>query len=257
MTAQHGGNMELLKRTVTWRLGRSLLTWLGVVSVTLGCAADHKPLDVETQTSEGISSGSDDSDAEVGDPGDFDSLLDTFTTIGKPTKIVDAPWGTREVYDPLQDEALQKIFQRYIFLIRSDDDSTEDERKKLYNAISNAERANWNDFTRQGCGSMIDNLCLDWDKNPQVSNIDCRQDNVMGSPNLSECMLANQPNYPLPEYGQVYTTCDYNENPNMKFDFSYLQKNKSLDTTDAFNLYFKRDCRSWANHKKYFYYPNK
>ena len=36
----------------------------------------------------------------------------TFTTLGKPTKIVDTPWGPKEIYDPTQDPDVFKTFNR-------------------------------------------------------------------------------------------------------------------------------------------------
>ena len=35
---------------------------------------------------------------------------ETFTTVGKPTKTIETPWGPREVYDPAQDEEVRTAF---------------------------------------------------------------------------------------------------------------------------------------------------
>ena len=37
----------------------------------------------------------------------------TFMTLGKPTKIVETPWGPKEIYDPTQDPDVLKIFNRW------------------------------------------------------------------------------------------------------------------------------------------------
>ena len=40
--------------------------------------------------------------------------VDSFTTVGKPTKVIETPWGAREVYDPAQDgEVLKAIHRLY------------------------------------------------------------------------------------------------------------------------------------------------
>jgi len=35
-----------------------------------------------------------------------------FSTIGKPTKTIETPWGPKEVYDPIQDEEVRAAFKR-------------------------------------------------------------------------------------------------------------------------------------------------
>lgn len=39
-----------------------------------------------------------------------DATLENFTTVGKPTKTIETPWGPREVYDPAQDEEVRAAF---------------------------------------------------------------------------------------------------------------------------------------------------
>ena len=72
-----------------WRHRPSLLIGITVSLMTLGCAGE-----IDKQSSE---------QGEVSE----------FTTKGKPTKIIETPWGPREVYDPLQDPQINQIFQRW------------------------------------------------------------------------------------------------------------------------------------------------
>ena len=38
-------------------------------------------------------------------------IPETFTTVGKPTKTIETPWGPREIYDPGQDQAVVKAIR--------------------------------------------------------------------------------------------------------------------------------------------------
>jgi len=72
-----------------WRHSRSLLIGITVSLMTLGCAG------------------------ELDKPSSEQDDVSKFTTRGKPTKILETPWGPREVYDPLQDPQINQIFQRW------------------------------------------------------------------------------------------------------------------------------------------------
>jgi len=72
-----------------WRHSHSLLIWVTVSLMTLGCAGEHDKPSFEQ------------------------SDVSKFTTKGKPTKTIETPWGAREVYDPVQDPQINEIFQRW------------------------------------------------------------------------------------------------------------------------------------------------
>lgn len=184
-----------------------------------------------------------------------------FTAVGKQTKLVEAPWGLRPVYDPFKDAELRRIFEEYVYLATQNVPVDVKRKDNLLGAIETAERASWNDLTRQGCVVKQDNLCLLFDDQPRYSRIDCRKFYVMGSAERSDCEIENQAykdGVSLSGFrltGRDLTTCRFNKNPEFKLQLRDTAQLKRLNPSELFALYFDRTCKGWAHSEKYYSQP--
>lgn len=84
---------------------------------------------------------------------------DSFTTEGKPTKTIETPWGPREVYDPVQDEAVRNAFKNvYDKKYETTNYRKYDYRLKLgdtdLNLLFQAKEIHHTDILRLGCYSL-------------------------------------------------------------------------------------------------------
>ena len=79
--------------------------------------------------------------------------VDSFTTVGKPTKTIETPWGAREVYDPAQDEEVRNIFQKYN---QNADTSSESDRHNFLRHVVALTADAYRDI---GCTVVLDGLC--------------------------------------------------------------------------------------------------
>lgn len=87
--------------------------FMGLALGFLGCAAqDVSPnIESEAETGQTVKLSANESGATNSASEGFASILENFTTDGKPIKIIETPWGPREVYDPLQDEEIRSILR--------------------------------------------------------------------------------------------------------------------------------------------------
>jgi len=123
-----------------------------------------------------------------------------FTTEGKPTKTIETPWGTREIYDPRQDETfLDAVYEVYenenvTFgdLSRNLGLSTVAPKKLnlLENYVRNARRVHYYDLMRLGCKSIFEFPCDDYGSEwfTQFCPDSISQ---LGSVNFSKCEREN------------------------------------------------------------------
>lgn len=84
------------------------------------------------------------------------AAVDGFTTVGKPTKTIETPWGPREVYDPAQDEEVSLAFKRlYSKGNEVADAKTSDDAILIYSARDKKIRS----YLRAGCSRVFSKEC--------------------------------------------------------------------------------------------------
>ena len=202
--------------------------------------------------------------------------VDSFTTVGKPTKTIETPWGPREVYDPAQDEDVRAAFfniyedGRYIF--GNFDQGTfvgllpGVSPGQDYQTVFAARRTIIYDFMRLGCLSP---LRIPTHNRRESIDMTCQDRSMQGDPKLSTCeeksatvnVLFSGSKYriwnetdkakffsatPWAEGRQISATSfGHPYNPMNLENSSYISDVNFTDVDQAMNELFKQKCTKW------------
>ena len=111
---------------------------------------------------------------------------ENFTTVGKPTKTIETPWGPREIYDPAKDEEFLYKTRDY-FNNSGSPSQTLSDVKQIYE--SEFQQSLLYDYGRIGCKRLTTAFCsrrsTDYFKEP------CPENQNFGEPKLSQCETDN------------------------------------------------------------------
>lgn len=92
--------------------------------------------------------------------------VDSFTTVGKPTKTIETVRGPREIYDPLQDRAVFEAFERIYkrSFAQTNNAETIQASEDDYIILNRALAARRATLQGGGCGTIKESQCGVWFK---------------------------------------------------------------------------------------------
>ncbi len=128
--------------------------------------------------------------------------LESFTTKGKPTKVIKTPWGPREIYDPAQDPEVRAIFDvvydrgditfgdvsRYNSYFRTGPEGVGNDSILETEIIRRAREVQYNDMMRLGCRYIKTKPFLSYGRSYLKTSCG---DSRFGELKLSECEKEN------------------------------------------------------------------
>ena len=202
--------------------GKAVLLCAGLGFVLGGCAA-QKP---ETASRKSELS-------EVKIPS-----LEEFTTVGKPTKTIQTPNGSVEIYDPAQDSAFIAAFSIY----RKSGYSFDEEQILNKRYRNNFGRRVILDHARAGCKVMTDSICQN--HATYLFEKDCGDAHNFTKLELSKCETDNY-RILLPPGAVGIENCELNG----QIHRSQAHKD-APDLASSIKLYTETECKVW--NKKYF-----
>ncbi len=160
------------------------------------------------------------------------TVSNVITTVGKPTKTIETPWGPREIYDPSRDEKIISVYQGWYdgeFSFKSSSPRT----KALLQKSSNIHTA---DYLRLGCMKVKWNVC---GLNDYVFQTDCKNLHAFGDENYSSCEVGQYVRLRAVRYDQF--SCPVSDSP-----VENMHGYKYEPTFDAsLARYFDRECLIW------------
>ena len=186
-----------------------------------------------------------------------DPTAEDFTTVGKPTKTIETPWGAREIYDPVQDEEVAKIFSKWYNENSKTYKGIQNEKSKAYNYFAAAEKVNLINYMRLGCD--IRERSFDWlptwyeDKKLKL---ECGKESTAVESFLTLCeaenispngiILQTQPTNKVPKNSTYHSSLPPREDGlPLPYQSLVLGESSGFDEAQLIEIIFDVYCRRW------------
>ena len=177
----------------------------------------------------------------------------TFTTLGKPTKIVETPWGPKEIYDPTQDPDVLKIFNRWYGQNQYNYVQYRDIDPDGFKVLEHAGHIHEADYLRLKCEfrerQFVHAETNEFFRMKYVGMCPTR----LGNKNLSQCVKENLETRKFARKKNDYRyNPDWGLNPRFHNDVGLIEngfvfgEGSYSDPEEQLQILFKVNCRKWV-----------